>query len=459
MNADEFYALRDHRTSSCLSGLTDYQSAQAWIGIDATAATDFASQLSFMLAVNLSARWCRGLKIDAPSVPIDSRLVKLLPHPESSLDRAAIALAKAVDPFGSFSAGPAGPTDPHLLIGPSGAGNAICVAGLGWEVLVGGEVHRARQPANSAHAVGGALAGCVGAALLMRAALGEEVHGISARLSAWNFRGGEAALPGPRAASGGLGEVLLVGCGAVGSAMAFLLPLLGLSARFTLVDGDLVDVSNLNRSPIFLIGDVGLPKPEVVQRYLSRHGARAQSVAKWFDEAVADGSIFSARPDVVVPAANDRDVRHSIQHQLPPVQVYGATNRDWQAFLGRHVPLREDCLACRYPKPQTADDPPMACSVGSISTPAFAASEHADAALPFLSAAAAVLAVAELAKVSLQEVPSNPNFACLDLRGPLDDFFCVQRDATLGCICAGQTSAWHSLNAETRFARRSLPNC
>ena len=275
------------------------------------------------------------------------------------------------------------------------------------------------------------------------------------RLSLWNLRGGEAADHGPRLTQASLGRVLVVGCGAIGSAILYLLPLTGLGGEFDLVDPDRVQIPNLSTAPLFFADHVGKLKVEVAADHLKRNDLAAVPHPLWFDEAVATGRIFVERPDLVIPAANERDVRRAIQHQAPPLQVYGTTGRNWDAFLGRHLPLREDCLACRFPWPRSAGVPTLACGSGTL--PAVPEAETpVTATLPFLPTAAALMAVAELVKTELPGYPGNANFACLDFLGTLGDFLVVPHMSRPGCICDGQGYIWRSLNEATRFAELSI---
>jgi hypothetical protein len=455
MDASTFYRLRDDRTDECLEGAA-YGARAVAISIDDEAASTYPGQLAFVLAVNLVARWCRRLNVSAPPVAVAPQLTIVREMPPTDLAGLALDIARAADPFGDFTDSQEADRDPirlHIGAGPASPG-AYRIQGVGWLALTGEAVHSAAARPND-RPLGAALAACIGAAWAFRVAIGEPPPSDSLRLSLWNLQGGEAALDHGKSDSSNLGNVLLVGCGAVGSSIAYLLPLMGITGRLTLVDGDRVDATNLNRSPLFFFADVDRSKADTVASYLRRSGVVATSLEMWFDEAVSTGLAFRGRPDIVIPAANDRGVRHAIQHHVPPLQVYGTTSRDWQAFLGRHIPLHDDCLACRFPIDGPAT-PPLVCATASLPTSRPEVPTR-DAALPFLSTAAAVLAVAELAKATEDSFPVNANFACLDFKGPLTDFLAVQTHPSPGCICQSQRQVAERLNSGTRFARRFKP--
>lgn len=451
MDAMEFYRLRDDRTNSCV-GRAPFANAKVALSIDAQAAESLAGQVAFLLTANLTSRWCRAIRVMAPPTAVHGLLGFVQPG-AADLGELTLRTMQAADPYGDFQAGL--PDDEAWLCVHVGAkpsiASAFRIGAKGWLAVAGDQVGDDVLLNSERHGevVAAILASCVGVAWAFRRAIGDTALPAGVRLSIWNLRGGLAATDGPASVHTDVGRLLLVGAGAVGSALAWILPLVGVRAEIAVVDGDLVEISNLNRSPLFAFTDVGMAKVDPVVAYLRRSGLRAEAVALWFDEAVRLQRILAVRPDVVVPAANERGVRHLMQHAVPPLQVYGTTGSDWQAFLGRHLPLVEDCLVCRFPS-QVPAQPSLACATGNIATSA--AEQPRDAALPFLSTAAAVLAVAELQKLALG-APLNPNFAVLDFRGPLHDFLVEQRSPRDRCVCRNQRKLWHRLNGNTAFAK------
>ncbi len=452
MTAEEFYSERDHRTNSIVSSRA-YTTSKVSIRLDPYFMS-FADQAAFLISVNLTARWCRRIRVSGPHTTPHSRLTSAVIRDGMTLVDAALSIARAADPFVDVAA-----EDPqeggwlHLHIGRATEPGAYSIAGRGWIAMGGEEV---TPDGDTGNPLSASLAACAGVARLFRTALGESSLPGNIRLSLWNLRGGPAATDGPVLDGGSLGHLLVIGCGAVGGAIAHLLVLTGLSADFHLVDPDRVQIRNLGGSPIFFANDVGKHKTEVIGSHLRSKGLVAKEHPCWFNEVVANGEVFAERPDILIPTANERDVRWHIQHQVPPLQVYGTTGRNWDAFLGRHIPLREDCLVCRFPRRSLEGEPPLACGEGSLPSTAPVPEVIATAALPFLPMAAATFAVSELAKSTLAGYPFNQNLACLDFRGSLNDMLCISEAPRAGCICHTQRAVWDHLNGRTRFARLSV---
>src|SRR5207245_6073398 len=73
---------------------------------------------------------------------------------------------------------------------------------------------------------------------------------------------------GPPATPLDVGRVLQVGAGAVGCALDFFLSFVGLGGDWLIVDGDRVDVTNLNRQFLFVARDAGSPEGQPINKAL-----------------------------------------------------------------------------------------------------------------------------------------------------------------------------------------------
>jgi hypothetical protein len=209
-----------------------------------------------------------------------------------------------------------------------------------------------------------------------------------------------------------VGRVLQAGAGAVGCALGFFMSFVGIGGAWTIVDGDVVDVSNLNRQLLFVARDAGFPDGEPVEkavRVAQRLGDPVSASPRWYGE---DAGAVEARYDVVLALANDRGVRSSLQGRQPTVLLHATTSRSWEAQLHRHVAGRDDCIDCRLPP----DAGRFTCAEGEVQAPA---GERGDAALPPLSATAGLLLVAELQRLELGGlVDERRNFTAVGLSSP-----------------------------------------
>ena len=104
-------------------------------------------------------------------------------------------------------------------------------------------------------------------------------------------------------------KVAILGCGAVGSWIAVQLAHSGFQ-NFTVIDADVVEESNLNRS-IFLIDDIGLPKVQALTSAIHRISPKIHILQ--FCEKICDSGhladlLSQAEPDIVVNCADEPSV-------------------------------------------------------------------------------------------------------------------------------------------------------
>ena len=207
-----------------------------------------------------------------------------------------------------------------------------------------------------------------------------------------------------------LGELWCVGVGSVGSCALFFLSLLTRRFDAVLVDGDEVKFENVRRSALFSWRDAkdGAHKVEVARRWLSEAGVeRIEPHLAWLDEIPERwSSRQSGTPDILISAANERNVRSVIEAAYPPLQVYATTGRNWQATLYRHVPLLDPCSTC-VPGYEPVEAPPVCATGPRIS--ADGSTSDDDVALPFLSYAAGLMTAAEIAKLAITGRATTPN--------------------------------------------------
>lgn len=146
----------------------------------------------------------------------------------------------------------------------------------------------------------------------------------------------------------------LAGTGAVGT--AFLLALWGTDAdvRAVIIDGDSVARSNLNRYPLFSLGDLKYKKVERVNILLSNDKFHVEPHAMWWSQ------YQRSNPDkthaFLVSAVDTNVARHQLQDSMPCV-IVGASTNHLRIEVGRYDlrQLRSRCLKC-FNEPELSEN-------------------------------------------------------------------------------------------------------
>jgi molybdopterin/thiamine biosynthesis adenylyltransferase len=207
-----------------------------------------------------------------------------------------------------------------------------------------------------------------------------------------------------------LGELWFAGVGSVGSAALYFLTLATREFLPTLFDMDKVKVHNLGRSPVFTADDAkhGRDKVKAVEQYLLNVGIQTVTAeASALHESATWLGRQAGRPDVIVSAANELNVRNFIEEAFPPLQLYATTGKNWQVTLIRHIPLKDPCSLCLFPN--TSAGPATKCATGAMPDKGENGAPPIDAALPFLSFAAGLMTAAELTKLAHATYPYSTN--------------------------------------------------
>lgn len=386
---ERFYLERDRRTREC--GVVDGLDQPVRVVVGNSVASSPAGQATVLALVNMLARIHRQLQLDVP--PVD--LLRPTLVPAKRLDEAAVSLAKAINPFIHLN----GPKSSHHAIGLG----SDAPPGLPWYAGADGQIAMIdRQPLPFQHAdslsLGAGLAACLAAAAILRQVLGHDQRPV--RLSAWDFREGNAAacgpdLPGPV----DVGNVLMVGAGGVGSCLAYWLREFGIVGNWHVLDGDEAILHNTNRCLGLLVRDAGWPggSPR------NKAAAAAELFGAFPHPVWYDGFDHDAfKPDLILPLANERDVRHAVACRGEPVILHATTSRTWEAQLHRHLPGRDDCITCRMPDPKSQVQ--LSCATVSLKKEGQAST---DAALPFLSATAGLLLLSGLYHLQLGQLATE----------------------------------------------------
>jgi hypothetical protein len=177
---------------------------------------------------------------------------------------------------------------------------------------------------------------------------------------------------------------------------------LGVAGPWTIIDHDVVDDTNLNRCLGMFV------------RHLTSNSGEPARKADIAAELIPGGRSFPdtwdawsatdpAPPDVVIAAANDLGVRGALATYSHPMAITGATSPNWTADLHLYRAGIDGCIDCRHP---SSGQPTFACSTATVPG---ADGGSTDAALSFLSGAAALLCAAGLARLQAGELDGDVN--------------------------------------------------
>lgn len=351
-----------------------------------TAATR-VGQVAVLSAVNMLARVHPGISIEVPDTP----LLVQSPIGGTSLAQACVQLAEAANPEITLVSAAVEPDAVlRIGIGADSPRASVYAGGSRFTARTGGDPQALDQ--DDSTLVGGGMAVALAAAYVFRKAIGLPAV-VDRSVSLWTLED-TAKITGPgECGPVDVGNVWMLGAGAVGSGLAWWVSHAGVTGIWTIIDGDLVEVSNLNRSLGLFAYHAGLtglllvPKAAAAATLIP--GARA--FPHWWDDWAATDP---ASPDVLLPLANERGVRPAIAAYSHPAVIHASTSPNWTAELHRHLIGRDDCIACRLPETIAPRFPCATAPVDGLSLPT--GTPSVDAALPFLSGAAGLLALAGL---------------------------------------------------------------
>jgi hypothetical protein len=398
MSAAKFYEERDRRTKQ-MGVVEDAANRRVRIRCGSDVVGNRHAQIALLALINMVSRVHRHIALSVADAPL---LAKSL-LPSNSLREALRATALAIDPFLNLQIDeqPAEGLSIQVDDGPSWFLGADKARGLLSETCQG-------FSSAEASVLGAAMSSCLGAWSVCRLSLNRPV--TSARISAWDGSEGDDAMPGLPIGQVDLGSVLLIGAGAVGSALAYWVRELDIVGKWLVVDGDDVALHNINRMLCAIAADAGWPggmpakKAELLGRVLS-----GESDLRWYDEWISANP--HARPDIVLPLANGRYVRRLVGQRFEPVILHATTSLNWEAQLHRHIAGKDDCIECRMREHESKEPSQFTCGTGTVPNPD---GTSTDAALPFLSGAAGLLLASALCRLGIGNLATDEeNFSSL----------------------------------------------
>jgi hypothetical protein len=462
MERNAWYQLRDDRTKR-IDGVSGFEDFSLGVIINSQIAVSYPIQVMTLTILNILARWCRKLRI---LLPPNSR--SCLPGQEGQNLREILAeQVAAIDPYVQFSFcdQPHGDCNEILFIGQPEElkeldERSIWIDGSGWIAGVGCGVPAMNLPLeDNDNPVGPAFASCLGAAEVFRRAIGLPPSQPEASWhSLYDYHKVDNPSEGvnPKYVSDfDFGRIHQVGCGAVASSLDFLVSLTNWRGELHLIDYDQVDVTNCNRSLAFSAYDAvkARNKTDSCADLLKRN-VHPVSFKGTYADFIKQGKFIDLPADIILCLANERNVWADIQNNLPPIVFHATTTPNWAINFGRHIPKKEWCIMCRFARQIEYAFTPN-CSEGEIK-PEKADEKPIQGVLPFSSPSAAVLILAEMAKMPLANYPVNEDFVEFSMKKPGLDFLTFQRGAEEGCMCNEQSTDLYPIEVKTsRFWRLS----
>lgn len=396
----------------------------------------YSGQVAVITAVNLVARMnVKSMKIHIPDV----LCVKPLPWLKKDLRSHLEEVAQGANPHLLISTEPPSENDELLFFGSSGKERVI--HGSGWEAYVGNSTSPIIESVD-ANPMGAAMAAVIAASQLYTKSFGcvpEEVY-----LDTFMWKECPQDIVRPIIPHNlALGEIWTVGTGSVGTSALYFLTLGSRNFDSKSFDMDTVEIENLDRSAIFTNADVDMNKAEVTAKYLLSVGVENVSHESC---ALDETNTFCERspgtPDILISAANERQVRAITETWFPPLQIYGTTGKNWQFTLFRHQPMIDPCSCCAFPPEK--EIVPMKCATARVEV---SESKPIDAALPFLSFGAGLMTAVEIYKFAATGESPSPNRVIMNTRPSVRPVHVPLRVRS-GCQCQDRNREIHKAMLE-----------
>ncbi|MDX2240041.1 MAG: ThiF family adenylyltransferase [Leptolyngbyaceae cyanobacterium bins.302] len=405
---------------------------EQWICIEVESkyASRYDGQVAVIVLANLLNRMTKSIAIDIPEINLMPELL----WTGESIGAFILSQAKESDPFTQMCLRAAVPGDFIIRLGQDGADTIV--HGSGWNTYLGPSPSPI-TPVDDKNPFGAAFAAVIAASEIFVQNCSPLSGPYCFNTLTWEESFVRDGVPQP-ASDTAIGNILTAGVGSVGTAALYFLTLLTKNFSASLIDMDRVKRYNLDRSPIFTEAHVGSFKVLVTQDYLHNLGVQnirvditpLHSSALWIERT-------QGTPDIVLAAANEMNVRYYIESGFPPIQIYGTTGQNWQSSLIRHIPFNEACSSCLFPEENPK--PQMACAAAATR---HSSEERIDAALPFLSFAAGLMAAAEIAKLTLPGFPFSQNRVVLNSR-PFPHLVPARIPKRNNCICTDRSRTVH----------------
>jgi len=437
---------RDDRTDR-IEGVNDnYKRVAIRIFISEDCHFSYNTQVMAIVAINILARWCNKISIAAKA----EYKCLLNKYSNSSIQEIVKELVITANPCCELSF-----TDEfnvvydnhlNLIIGNfpvANFDNYVWINSNGWISGYGFNTYSAITRPEKKNVLGASFAACLGVSEIFRQAIGVKSEKFSKWFSLYDFSSDSNAnnLTNPALNNEitDLGTIHQIGCGAIGSSFDFILGLIdNIKAELHLIDFDTVENSNCSSSLIFTKEHVSdkIFKTFACAEIFNNTEINPHEHVEDYMTFIEEGSYNIYIPDIILCFANDKNIWSTIQYKLPPLTYHATTNKSWGTNFGRHIPLKEWCIMCRFNEEIKHEFIPV-CSEGIITQKN---QEETLGILPFLASTSAIIVLAELMKLNDKEsYPLNNNFIEFSMKTSTGQFQQFQRKPNPCYVCNEQS--------------------
>jgi hypothetical protein len=440
LSREEWYNLRDDRTLR-VEGAKGFDNFSIGIVIDLSESEQYSVQITTLVCVNTLSRWCKSICVQ----PIDQKSV--LPNSYGTdFGKLLLNTMENSDPYGKFELKHFNRQDVDLVIHVGGTAmpteKSIAVKGSGWIAGITNNTSLISLSHDDTNPVGPSFAACLACAYAFNVAI-SKVYPIA--ITKWysllDFKVSDTPCNiNPQINRDFyFGKILQVGCGAVGSSLDYLISLMKLNADMSIADFDTIEPPNCSSSLAFTAFDatteVPSKKVDVCRELLKRDGI----IPKAFPYPFTADIYSEAKPDLILCLANEKSIWPTIQYNYPPIVLHATTTPNWGVNFGRHIPVKEWCIVCRFGITDYEFKP--ICSTTEVEIE----EKKILGVLPFLSPSAAIISLSEILKLSLSNYPLNRNFHQYSFKNLFEaEFIGQQKDRHSNCaVCSNQHNDMH----------------
>jgi hypothetical protein len=252
----------------------------------------------------------------------------------------AMSLARRINPKIEFASEPTVEIAIGVALPPSGGWPRIFVGSNNWNAFV--STAESRTLGNSENPFGAGVAACLAATNLFRLVFQGNDASLDRDVTFSAFEG-DSRQGRDVALAGSLGEIVLVGAGAIGNAAGWAISRLPLEGVLQIVDYQAIDLGNLQRYILAERSDEGGIKVEVLARYF-KGKIRAEPHPLNFENFVASQGYAWRR--MILALDNSRD-RRAAQASLPQ-WIANAWTQPGDLGVSSHDFLDGACVGCLY---------------------------------------------------------------------------------------------------------------